>query len=250
MRVCCSRLRSVLQAFPDVLDPARTDHLVEELRSLGLVLGQARDIEVLQRRLTAAAEAAPGGPEGLPVHLDAFLRTHQDTAGTAVLEFLDSERYLGLLAALDALVETPPLTADAWRPAAEVLPAAVTAAGVRVGRSLRRATRPDADRDRELHQARKATTRLRYAADAAAPVLPRRRGTRLVEAARRLQDVLGERQDAVRARPLLRELAAAAGTSGAEGFVCGVLHEREAAHVLAAEHDLTTAWRSVRRHLT
>jgi hypothetical protein len=59
------------------------------------------------------------------------------------------------------------------------------------------------ERDLQCHEARKASKRLRYAAEAAAPVL----GTpanRLVKQVQHVQELLGDHQDAVGARPSLR----------------------------------------------
>ena len=56
----------------------------------------------------------------------------------------------------------------------------------------------DAPADEELHDARKSVKRARYAAELAGPELGRK-GGRYIEAAKELQDVLGEHQDAVAA---------------------------------------------------
>jgi CHAD domain-containing protein len=62
------------------------------------------------------------------------------------------------------------------------------------------------DHDIELHEARKAAKRLRYAAEVSVPALGSR-AARLVSAAHEVQGVLGGRQDAVVARPVWREVA-------------------------------------------
>jgi CHAD domain-containing protein len=94
-------------------------------------------------------------------------------------------------------------------------------------------------RDTELHEARKAAKRLRYATEAAEPVLGEP-ATRLIERTRDVQELLGDHQDGAVARPLLRELAVQAHLDGGNGFTFGLLHERESAHLPDAA--LGRAW--------
>jgi hypothetical protein len=51
----------------------------------------------------------------------------------------------------------------------------------------------------------------------------------LVEAAKAVQEVLGERQDAAVARPVFREIAVQAHPEGESTFTYGLLHERQIA---------------------
>jgi CHAD domain-containing protein len=82
------------------------------------------------------------------------------------------------------------------------------------------------ERDLQWHEARKASKRLRYAAEAAAPVL----GTpanRLVKQVQHAQEPLGDHQDAVVARPVLRWIGIQAHLDGEIGFTYGLLHQRQ-----------------------
>ena len=62
--------------------------------------------------------------------------------------------------------------------------------------------------DEALHEARKGVKRARYAADLAAHELGRP-GERFVAVAKKLQDILGDHQDAVVAQTRIRDWAAA-----------------------------------------
>ncbi len=64
-----------------------------------------------------------------------------------------------------------------------------------------------------MHEARKADKQLRYVIEVAAPILGDK-ARQLGKQARKLQDLLGEYQDAVVTRPLLNELGAAAAAHG------------------------------------
>ncbi|MGZ8632193.1 MAG: CHAD domain-containing protein, partial [Actinomycetota bacterium] len=93
--------------------------------------------------------------------------------------------------------------------------------------------------DADLHEARIRVKRVRYAAEALAPVAgkPARRFARRAAA---MQVVLGEHQDAVMATAWLREQAA--GTTSRVAFTAGVLSGVEARAKDAARQAWPSAW--------
>ena len=105
---------------------------------------------------------------------------------------------------------------------------------------------PGPERDEHLHEMRKAAKRLRYAVEALRPVRPRR-AKRLVKQVKAVQDLLGEHQDPVVARGLMRELGAAATAEGGNGFAFGWLMRDEQAHAERVEAELDPAWANLRR---
>jgi CHAD domain-containing protein len=145
---------------------------------------------------------------------------------------LDSDRYVALQHTLDALLEHPPLTRKADRPAQTELPRAVAKAFRKLDQQLDEFTALPAgpDRDNALHEARKVGKRVRYMTEVAAPVIgsPARR---LRKQTKKLQDLLGDYQDAVVARPVLRQLAADAHDEGHNAFTYGVLYALEHARM-------------------
>lgn len=246
MRVATRRMRSALQAYGAVVDRDATGDLVAELKWLATVLGVARDLEVLEARILAAVAALPDelvlGP--VAAQVARYFTGRRVLAQDEVLAALDGERYLALLTAIDRLLDTPPLTPVAGKRARPRLGAFLDRSYQRVDTHLRAAERrgPGAERDVQLHDARKAAKRLRYAAEAAAPVLGEAAGA-LITQVKQVQELLGERQDAIVALPVLRELGAAAALEGGNGFTFGVLHQQE-------HHALTaTTWAPVRRAL-
>ncbi len=80
--------------------------------------------------------------------------------------------------------------------------------------------------DAALHEVRKSAKRLRYAAEAAAPVFGKQ-ATALARAAEEIQEILGDHHDSVVTRDLLRELAAS--DPGTDAFTYGRLHALEQA---------------------
>ena len=96
-------------------------------------------------------------------------------------------------------------------------------------------------RDRALHEARKAAKRLRYAAEAAEPAVGKP-AKRLRKRLKPMQSVLGDHQDAVVARPVLRELGAQVHQEGGNGFTFGLLHAIESDRAAHAERRLPDRW--------
>ena len=141
------------------------------------------------------------------------------------MTILDSDRYLALLSDLTAAANDPPLGGPAAEPEATA-PLILPRLLARPARRLRRGVRGlgDDPADESLHEVRKRAKDLRYAAEAAVPVLgtPARK---LAAAAQELQGVLGGPHNAVVAEAWLRR----SGTSGApsQALVAGQLIERE-----------------------
>jgi CHAD domain-containing protein len=249
MRVACRRMRSTLQTFRPLLDRTHTDDLVAELRWLAGELGGARDLEVQEKRIGDDVAALPPelamGP--IAAQLERFFAARRTEAGAAASAALDGDRYLALLDAVDALLADPPLTEAAGGPATTVLPTVVAKALRRARKAYRGAhAHPSGhERDEQLHEMRKAAKRLRYAAEAVAPALGRD-AKRLVKKVKAVQELLGEHQDSVVARGLLRELGAAAAGRKGNGFAFGWLLRDEQARAERVEGDLDAAWKALR----
>jgi CHAD domain-containing protein len=254
MRVTVRKLRSTLQSFTGILSGSKTQHLRDELKWLGGVLGGARDTEVLAGHLHAGLNAVPVelvlGPAQARITMH-FAPTEASTR-KAVLDALDSERYRALRAELSRLLDSPPLTPAAAEPAGKALPLAVGRTYRRTRRRMRRADHAPAGqaRDVALHEARKAAKRARYAAEAAEPGLGKKTGKQARRFAKRMKDVqssLGSHQDAVIARATAREIGVQAHLAGENAFSFGLLHERAHHQTIACEDQAQRAWRRVSR---
>jgi CHAD domain-containing protein len=162
------------------------------------------------------------------------------------LAALDSDRYLALQDSLDELLAHPPLTKKANRPAAKVLAKTID----RVWKQLRKRKRAvDAaaeshERDLALHETRKMAKRLRYAAEVAGPALGKR-AAKVERKAKAVHKVLGDHQDAVVARPEIRDLAAGMHTEGVNGFTFGLLYAAEDQRAAEAEGQFPSVWRKL-----
>lgn len=241
-RVATRRLRSALRVFGAFFDAERSAALDASLRWYAEVLGAVRDSQVLELRLhEALAETPPElvlGP--VQQHIDAHLHAMRQRAWERLQQELTGRRYLDLLAEVAAWTDETPFTGRADRPASEVVRASRRARRT-VARRLRAANRSgDVD---QLHRARKAAKRARYAAEAARSVTGDS-AVREADRYRRLQDLLGEHQDSVVSARLLRELGAAAGVGrGENGFTFGLLYQREQQRAAVARRKAQRAAR-------
>ena len=222
-RVATRRLRSTLRVFADYVDPDRARAFDAELSWYAALLGEVRDREVQRARFAKAIAALPEelilGPVAARIeqHLLAEQLQHQ----AALDKALNGRRYLGLLRESARWVTDPPFTDVAAGRATE-LRGAVRAAAKKVTRHLAAGLGPHGD-DEELHKARKAGKRARYAAELVHPVLGHKTRNAVKEY-QDLQDILGEHQDGVVAADLLRRLAAGtAGHPDENGFTYGLL---------------------------
>ncbi len=230
MRVATRRLRSALATYRPVVDREAGDLLRAELKWFAGELGGARDAEVMQEHFKTAVAAQPVelvmGPVGDII--DTHLRSTYKAARVEALAALESERYFRLLDSLDELLADPPLVDGKPRKAAKQLPELLDHDWKRMRKSVRRmeAAEDAAAQDHELHETRKAAKRLRYAAESAEPVLGTE-ATALAGRAEQVQEVLGDHQDSVVARELLRGLAVQVFLDGGNPFTFGRLHAAE-----------------------
>jgi CHAD domain-containing protein len=247
MRVATRRLRSALATYRRVLDRAVTDPVRDELRWLGGVLGAARDAEVMRDRLRkVVAEEPPElvlGPvvRRIDVDLDGRYREAHD----AVLAELDGKRYFQLLDRLDALLAKPPLGDLGSVRAGKVLPQRVDRAWKRVRRYARQADAAATPEQRWelLHEVRKAAKRARYAGESVSGVFGSA-AVEFAEAFENLQEILGEHQDSVVTRDVLRRMSVQAHLDGENGFTFGRLHALEQRRGEEAQAKYAEAWRA------
>lgn len=228
MRIAARRLRSALRVYKRLLPG--TARVRTELRWLGRQLAPARDLEVQEAHFRAAIEALPVelvvGP--VAARFDKHFGPARAEARGEVLKTLGDKRYRLLLDAVARLLADPPLTEQAGREAGKELNKHARKARKRMVRRHSSGATP--------HEVRKAAKRYRYGLEIAAPDGSARKR------AKALTKVLGEHQDGLVAQPLLRELGMRAHAAGENGFTFGLLHEREARRVAAAEQEYARRW--------
>jgi CHAD domain-containing protein len=237
-RVAVRRIRSTLRTFGGLFESDRSAHLDDELRWYAGLLGDVRDRQVLRKRYREQLDELPDDLVLGPVRarIDAELGGEQAEGWEALVAGLDSDRYMALLNELAVFVTDPPLGKKANRRVQWLTKQRHRAERKVVKRLDRAVETGDAD---DLHSARKAAKRARYAAELLRPNTEGRSARKSVKRHRRLQDLLGEHQDGHVSQGVLRRLGAAAATSSGEnGFTYGVLYEQEKERAEAVRREV------------
>jgi CHAD domain-containing protein len=206
LRVATRRARALIRATKPLLGD-RLVPLGEELKLLAGLLGAVRDLDVLLEHLRPQVADLDADRERGDDLLTA-LATERAMQRNVLVDAMETPRYGELLDAFRrAIDELAPFDADSGPD--EIARRAV--------RKLRRAADalPSDPSDDELHALRISAKRARYAAELVA-LGGSTKAERTVKASKKLQDVLGEHQDAVVAEERLRrvmrpETAVAAG---------------------------------------
>jgi CHAD domain-containing protein len=251
LRIAARRMRSALQGYRALLDRERTEPLVDGLRQLGRDLAPARDAEVQRERVLGALAELPDDLRmgGAAAVANRYFGRIESEGAAAALATLDSPAYIRLREQLDQLVADPPLRKRARKAAKKELPRHVAKQERRFAARVQRALDPEAPverRDTAMHEARKAGKRLRYVTEVARPAAGKA-AKRHAKAVKGIQQALGEHQDTVVARGILRSLGALAHVDGENGFAFGVLHGHDTARAAAVEAQLPQLWKQASR---
>jgi CHAD domain-containing protein len=232
MRVGVRRLRALLRAGRTLVATDTTE-LDDRLKALGRVLGDVRDLDVLLQRLEGEAAELGGEDAKHARSLLNALRTDRKRCRRRLMTFLRSGDYLALLDDAErAIDELRPSGSDAS------LDDLAHKAFGKVGKAVRKLS--DEPADDELHAVRKKGKRARYTGELAGR-------KKSVKRAKKLQDVLGEHQDAVVAAERLRGLVAEA--TPQQALAAGRLVELEEAHRAEARAAWPKAWKKLRKTL-
>lgn len=242
-RVATRRLRSDLVTFGSVVDPERATQLRDELGWLAGILGAVRDGDVLLERMRERAARLDETHARGAAEVVSSLATDRDRAHATLLTTLREPRYLRLLDHLVAEANAPSLVPEA---AGHL--AATTVGDLVRGpwRALRKQKKRlgKKPRNADLHLLRIRAKRVRYAAEAVAPVVGRQ-ARDLAAAAADLQGVLGDLNDAVVAERWLRDWAAGDARSDAGRAAAAELARLERADAKRLRSDWRPIWKRV-----
>ena len=247
-RVACRRLRAALATFRPLIDRTKTDPIRDELRWVARSLGDARDAEVMHERLRGLVEEEPFvvGPVRRRLRSTYAARDREGLRDAD--ELMNSDRYFALLATLDELVADPPWSDQANDDAHDVARQRLRKERRRLRRRVEAAEalteRGGSDYDTALHDVRKAAKRFRYACEAAEPALGDD-AAKLRKKAKKLTQVLGERQDTAVTRADLLAFARAATADGESALTYGRLHAREEARAEELDREFRKRWQKL-----
>jgi CHAD domain-containing protein len=235
-RVAARRARAYLRAVRAHVDPDWRRELDEPLGRLAAATGPVRDLDVLLEHVQPQLRGLhPEEAQGAGT-LVWELAQRRELGQHRLAEALDDDGYRELLgrlhfpARLRDGVEGVPLERLARREFRRLAKAVA-----RLGKH------PD---DGAVHRLRILLKHARYAAELAPPAGDA--GRAFLEAAKTLQVLLGEHQDAAVAESLLRAAAIVDADTGA-AFVAGRLAERQVARRARVQAQLPAAWQRLRK---
>jgi CHAD domain-containing protein len=221
-RVAARRLRSTLRIFADVVDAAPAEELDNELKWYADLLGQVRDRDILSSRLVQQIADLPPEQVRGPVEAE-ITKTLDAERGDAVRQLdraMRTRRYKHLMRLLRGWRAAPPLTATGSQDGAAAV-IYVERAQRNADKRLRRA----GDDIEQLHRARKAFKRARYAAELVEPADSQMQS--IARDAQEMQTLLGEHQDAVVAAEFLAATSADEDIEAGSAFAYGILMANE-----------------------
>ncbi|MFC1420151.1 CHAD domain-containing protein [Streptacidiphilus cavernicola] len=274
------RVGAALHTFEQLLDPAWSQELREELARLGGLLGQERAYSRRLARLLTSLDSLtcadatgtertagpvpqqreaegllarhPGAPKARAL-LERQLTLGRSRAHTTALQELGSARFHALADRMTLLVSDLPLRPGAEAaPVAALLPCAVAEATALVSAvralPLDRGAVPysgdmlhDPGDDQPWQQLRGLVLRTQYALEVCGPLL----GTRATRPAAALSDLartLARHRDAAEAAEAAALAALTPRITPATAYVLGVVHADQRLEVEAARHAFSSAW--------
>jgi CHAD domain-containing protein len=239
-RVATRRIRSDLRTFRPAVDPGWDESLRTELKWLAGLLGAVRDADVLLERLEGRVDALPERDHQRGQRLLDVLRAERARDRDELLAAMRSERYLDLIERLLAASRAVPASTDGADIELELGDLVK-----KPWKKLRKAVHDlgDDPPDPALHAVRIRAKRVRYAAEAVAPAVGKD-ARKFAKAIARLQEVLGDHQDAVVAAQWLRDNVPAG--DGGAAFVAGELAVREDEAARASRAEWEDAWETAR----
>lgn len=246
MRVAIRRLRAALRLFRPLLEATATARFEAELRRIGQVLGEARDWDVFCQQIlpeTLDDDVAEGWRHLLQQPAEA----RRSAAYRHVAQEVEGRAFTGLAIGLAAWAEqgrrNPRLLGDAalGRSITDIAPSLLDRLAHKVARRGRHIAQQS---DPQRHALRKSLKKLRYGIDYLAALYPHKAVKPYLHACKKLQQVLGDSNDAVTATGLAQRLAEGPrpDLAPALGALASEL-ERRRAQALA---DLPKRWRKFR----
>ncbi len=207
MRVGVRRLRAFLSAFAPLLSGDHKSWMSNELRWLGEILGVARNLDVFADGLMAPAAEAIGDSDGFAA-LQEAVAGRRAAARADAAAAIRSPRYTALVLRLLRWAEgdagqdarSPDLSRPLAEIGSEILDRRLAVVQQRAAGFARQS--PE-----QRHRLRIALKKLRYPLEILGSLYDEQETGRMVRVIKRLQEVLGDANDAHTASDLVAELA-------------------------------------------
>jgi triphosphatase len=240
MRVAIRRLRAALTLFQPHLEAHATLRFQDELRRVGRIFGEARDWDVFCQQILPIAldDTDMAGWRDL---LEQPARAKREGAHRRFVQELQAQSFTALVLGLAAWAEQRSLLGDAAldQPIGAVCPGLLHRLARKVDRRGRGIGRRS---DAERHALRKSLKKLRYGIDFMEAVFPPKPVKSYLKHCKKLQQVLGDLNDAVTA-PALADLLGD-GTRPDLVPAIGALSAQLDRKRRDALHDLSKRWKA------
>jgi CHAD domain-containing protein len=240
-RVASRRTRSDLKTFKPLLDADWSARLGADLEWLIDALGAVRDSDVLGVKLRDVVDRHPEIDHDAAGRVLYQVRLQRRRDRRRLLRHLSDERAMQLLDDLVAAAAEPATLPSADGPARKTMPKLVRKRWKRLDRAidgLGRHPQPS-----ELHAVRILAKRLRYATEAVAPAAGKQ-ARKFAKDAARIQDALGEMNDAAVTRSWLT--ACAERLDGPAAFAAGQMTQQ----IVFEARTQDKRWRSAHTSMT
>lgn len=246
MRVAIRRQRAAIRLFRELLPP-KLARAASELRWVGRALGEVRDLDVQRATLERwNTEIDPADRPALE-SLGEWLVRRRSAARRKMLRLLETRRYARLVERMAAWLKRGPARRGS-APRLPILQYAPTLIAQRYGRVIKLGRKIDAASPPDAyHRLRIRCKALRYALEFHAPLYGKP-ARRLIDELVRLQDLLGDHQDADVAMQWLEEIVRDRGKrlGPRTVFVVGKLAERYAARAKLLRSRFPKRFRGIR----
>jgi CHAD domain-containing protein len=239
-RVASRRMRSDIKTFEPLLDAAWSAGLATELGWLIDELGAVRDSDILGVKLDDVIARHPEIDHDAARRVLHQVRLKRRRDRRRLLRHLGDERAMQLFDHLVTAAAEPATVSRADRPARDVMPKLVRKRWKRLDRAIDGLGRHPTPT--ELHAVRILAKRLRYATEAVAPAAGKQ-ARKFAKDAARIQDALGELNDAAVARAWLTVIADR--LDGPAAFAAGQMTQQLV--VEARTHD--KRWRAAHKSM-
>jgi CHAD domain-containing protein len=237
-RVAVRRLRALLRAGRPMLDRQWADQLRDALQPAGETLARVRDLDVLLADVEKRGAGLEDGERAGATDIADILRARREHAQAVLVRELSDAWYLSLLNRLQVATDEPRIIGSGS-------PAKLLRKEHKRARRYARRAPADIATGAQLHELRKAVKHARYAGElAAATGLKGASG--YVKRATKVQDILGEHQDAVVAAETLAKLEDELSRPVAHAAAKRLAEEQES-RKLAARRALPKAWRRLEK---
>jgi CHAD domain-containing protein len=209
MRVAARRMRAALRIFHEHLPP-ESQPLRGEIRDVARALGALRDLDLMIEQVREWSRRRLNGDPDAARSVLALLARHRAKALVEVVAHLDSDRYRSLIADMTSILDTPAAATGTGLTIGEMAPDLIRSQAKEVRKAAARASRSGAPGD--YHGLRIRCKRLRYSIEFLGDLYGPP-GQKMIRSLVRVQDCLGEYQDAQAGIAQMRKLVEEGGSS-------------------------------------